>query len=259
MIGFLGKNLGMKKLAFLSDLIFTLFMSGTVTLFLFRYMGVPLSLSLLLSLVCGLLAALSVGALLKAKRKRLTVKKSDAAGTEKLLLHLALLSDEEKTEYLRDSLSTAEEPMKRFGKLRIFTQTQFFFLKFSLTPLSIDEIPNLARLKTGKKKILLCGKIDDDARLLCARLDIEARTGEWLYDRLKQTAALPERYLGDEPVKKRTAKLKLGFSKRNAKRFLVSGGLILLLSRLTPFYYYYLLLGGLLLFVALFVRIFGQA
>ncbi len=248
----------MKKFAYLSDVAFSFFISGVCTLVLFRYLGVSLPLSLLLAALCGGLTALAVAAALSARRKNLYLKKSDENLRDKLLLHLALLSDEEKTTIFQGLLSTAEEPINRFGKLRLFNRAEFFFIKFSPSPLSADEIPNLARLKTGKKKILLCGQIEEAALSLCQRLSIEVRTGEWTYKRFKERNALPKTYLGEGvPPPKR--KMKVCFSKRNAKRFLSSGALILLLSRLTPFYYYYLLFGGGLLLTALFIRIFGYA
>ncbi len=246
----------MKKFAYFSDLLFSFSLLGICTLTLFRYLKISLPLALFLAALCGSLTALAVGAFLRAKRKNLYLKKTDESLREKLLLHLALLSAEERTACLQDALSTGEEPIKRFGKLRIFNQTEFFFLNFSLSPLSIDEIPALARLKTGKRKVLLCSKIEENALDLCRRLDIDVKTGDWVYQFLKEKNALPERYLGEDrtPQKRR---FKLCFSKRNARRFLTCGALVLLLSRLSPFPYYYLLFGGLLLLSSLCIRIFG--
>ncbi len=247
----------MKKFAFLSDILFAFFVSGIFTLLLFRYLQISLPLALLLALLCSVLTGSAVGAILQAKRKTLYLKRSDETQKKKLMLHLSLLSDEQKTEYFTRLLSTEEEPANRFGKLRIFTKTEFYFLKFPLSPLSADEIPNLARLKTGKKKILLCSQIEEQAYALCKRLDIEVRTGEWVYKRLKTLGALPEEYLGDTSSHKKRGRVKLWFSRKNAKRFLVSGALILLLARVSPFSIYYLLFGVTLLGVAVFTRIFG--
>ncbi len=249
----------MKKFAFISDLLFTLLVSGIFTLVWFRYLDVALPLALFLSALCGCLFTLAVGVFLAHRRKNLYLKKSDEALKQKLLLHLALLSDEEKTDYFVAALSTRENPLHRFGKLRLFTATEFYFLKLSLTPLTLDEIPNLARLKTGKKKILVCGQIEDTALALCHRLDIEVKTGEWIFKELKNRGALPQSYLGDEPATKPKRHLKLWFARSNAKRFLVSGSLVLLLARLTPYSLYYLLFGCALLTTAVFIRIFGQA
>ncbi len=250
----------MKRIAFISDLIFTFCVGFVFTLVVFRYSGVEFFTSLFLAALCGGLIAAAVGAVLQSKRKNLYLKKSEEEEKRKLLLHLALLSDEKKTEYLQTALFCGEDEARRFGKLRLFDKTHFYFLRFSLNPLSADEIPVLARLKTGKKKVLLCAQIEESAAELCSRLDIEVKDGEWTYRRLKELNALPDRYLGEpapsQPVKR---KLKGWFSKKNAKRFLVSGALILLLSRLTPYYAYYLFFGISLLGASVFVRIFGYA
>ncbi len=249
----------MKRFAFYSDLLFSFLVGGISSLVLFRFLGISLPLALLLAFLCGGLVCGAIASVLLAKRKNLYLKRSDETQKQKLLLHLALLSDEAKTALFTKVLA-ADEPIKRFSRLRIFNKTTFFFLQFRLTPIGADEIPALARLKTGKQKTLLCAQIDEDALTLCRRLHIEVRTGEWTYALFKSQNALPERYLGDESgAPKRERRIKAWFSKKNAKRFLVSGALVLLLSRLTPFYYYYLLLGCSLLLVSIFVRIFGYA
>ncbi len=250
----------MKKFAFYSDLLFTFCLSGSFTLVFFRFLDVALFPALFLATVCGVLSAASVGAILLVKRKNLSLKKSDEERKRKLLLHLALLSDEEKTRLFSELLTSDEEPVSRFGRLRIFNKTEFYFLQFRPNPLSADEIPAFARLKTGKRKILLCAQIEDAALELCRRLDIEVRTGEWTYSLFQERNALPEKFLGDDGgLPRQKHRVKAWFSKKNAKRFLLSGGLILLLARLTPFYLYYLLLGCALLLVAAVVRIFGYA
>lgn len=246
----------MKKFAFLSDVFFSFFVSFSFTVFLFRYLKVSLPLSLLLASLCGLLTAGATFAFLRAKRKTLYLKKSDEQQMEKLLLHLALLSDEEKTRFFQQALSTPEGPANRFGHLRLFTKTEFYFLHFSLAPIYPDDILPISRFKTGKKKVLLCSQIDKSAQLLCDRLNIQVQTGERVYRLLKEYNLLPSEYLGDTPAKERRP-IKLWFSKHNARRFLISGTLILLVSRLTPFYYYYLLFGILLLLASILVRIFG--
>ena len=248
----------MKKFAFFSDILFTFFVGGLLSLCLFRHYAIRLPVALFLSILCGVLCAASVGAVLQAKRKNLYLKKSDEAIKEKLLFHLVLLSDEGKTQFFQRVLSTDEERANRFGRLRLSTKTDFYFLKFSLAPVCADEILPFTRLKTGKQKILLCGQIEEGALALCDRLGIRVKTGEWVYAQAKEKSLLPAQYLGEEERdKKRKRKWKSCFSKSNAKRFLLSGALVLLIARLTPFYYYYLLFGFLLIAAAVYTRVFG--
>ena len=172
------------------------------------------------------------------------------------MLHLALLSDEEKTEFFQRAFSSGECTLHRFAPLELFTEREFYFLAFPLTPMNADAVVRLALSKTDKQKILLCNKIDDAALSLCERLGIDVKTGEWVYRHLKEQSLLPENYLG-EALKLPKRKVKLWFSKNNAKRFLVGGAMVLFLAQITPFYYYYLLVGCLLLLTAILVRVFG--
>ncbi|MBQ8342799.1 MAG: hypothetical protein IJY21_01695 [Clostridia bacterium] len=248
----------MKRFAFISDLLFTFLASTLLALCAFRFINVGFWLSLLLAALCGGLIMASVGAHLQSKRKNLLLKRSDEQEKEKLLLHLALLSDGAKTEFFRNALSK-NTPLQRFSLLRLHSETQFYFLHFKLSPVNADDVARYARLKTGKEKILLCGNIEEPARTLCGRLQIQVKTGEDVYVALKNADALPKTYLGDSAQSGKKRRLTLWFSKRNSKRFLISAALILLLSMLTPFFYYYVFMSVALLLVSVFVRIFGKS
>ena len=90
----------MKKTAFLSDLLFAFSLIALITLCLFRYLGIRLFPALLLSAICGVLAAVSTGALLQRKNRRFLLRKSEETQKQKLLTHLSLLSDEQKNAVL---------------------------------------------------------------------------------------------------------------------------------------------------------------
>ena len=246
----------MKRSAFISDILFALFSAFLFTLCLFRYLAIPLSLAIILALVCGGLTALSVGAFLQSKRKILLLKKSDEAEKEKLLLHLALLSDEEKTKFFLKRLSSEHTIARRFTCLRIYTDQAFYALQFSIAPVNADDVLRFSRLKTSKRKILLCSKIEDTAYTLCKRLNIQAVKGEEVYSLLKQQNALPDQYLSEEPLSNKKH-LRLWLHRTNAKRFLIASACILISALFSPFPYYYLLFGGIFLIVALCIRIFG--
>lgn len=248
----------MKKIAFISDVFFAFFVGSLFTLCFFRFLRLSFWLSFFLAAFCGGLTAFSTWAILSSKRNRLFLKKADEAEKEKLLFHLALLSDKEKTDFFQNVLSKAN-PTQRAGHLRLSSPTEFFFLHFKLSPVTPDDVANYARLKTAKQKILLCSQIPDEVLPLCARLHIDVRSGTRIYDFLKTENALPQNYLGEEdPAARRKHRFRLWLSKNNAKRFLLCGGLILLSSFLTPFPIYYIVFGAILLCAAVFVRIFGR-
>ena len=245
----------MKRSAFLSDLIFSFFSAFLFSLCLFRFWKIGLLLSFVLSLLCGTLTAASIGAYLQHKRKAVFLKHSDEREKEKLLLHLAFLSDEGKTKFFLDRLSQTEASVKRSGRLRLYTDEAFYFLRFSIAPVTSDEVLQCARLKTKKKKFLLCAKIEESAYTLAQRFDIKTLTGEQVYALLKEKNALPTEYLCEEKPKNK--RWRLWLARANAKRFLVASALVLLTAFLSPFPYYYFVFSALLLLCAVFIRIFG--
>ncbi len=248
----------MKKSAFFSDIIFTFLLVWLFTLCVFRYLKTALFPALLLSAVCGVLAAGAVAALLHGKRKTAFLKKTDEALKQKLLLHLALVSDEQKTRLFTTALSKTVN-VRRQNKLLLRTDDTAYFLRFRFSPVTADEVARMSRWKTANEKVLFCSEIEENALSLCRKLGIRAETGESVYRFLKKNGCLPENYAGEEtPVGKRKRLARVCFAKSNARRFLVSGALLLVTSLLTPFPYYYLVFGGILLLVALLIRILGK-
>jgi hypothetical protein len=243
----------MKKSAFISDIIFAFFTLFLCTLVLFRYTGIGLFPALILSAICGTLTACAVGAWLKSKRKTFFLKKSDEAQKEKLMLHLAILSDEQKTKLFAELLSA-----RRFGKLKLYTDKRFYALRFSLAPVNADEVLAYSRLKTGKPKTILCTKIEESAYKLCQKLGIQVQAGDEVYALFKEKNALPKAYLGEESTEKKYGRrVRLWFSRANAKGFLVCAALLLLTALISPFPYYYFVFGGLFLVASVLIRIFG--
>lgn len=251
----------MKKSAFLSDVLFSFFLVGLFSLCLFRYLRLPLALALFLALLCGFLVACSYTAFLKSKRNTFLLKRSDEALKEKLFLHLSLISDAEKSQLFSSALAKAQNAeIQRRGKLRLQTESEEYFLCFRFAPVSADDVAVVSRIKTRKRKTLLCERIEESAQALCNKLCVDVKTGDWVFLFLKSHDALPARFLGEDlPQTKRSRAFRLCFSKSNAKRFLASGACLLSASLLSPFPYYYLIFGSLLLLVALFIRIFGYS
>ena len=248
----------MKKFALFSDVCFAFFVSGIFSIFFFKALKLSTPTALFLSILCGALTAFSVGAYLLYRRKNVRLKHTDEAEKEKLLLHLSLLSDEAKTTLFQRLLSSPEHPCKRFGRLRLFTETDFYFLKFAFAPVNADDVAKLSRLKTGKNKTLFCAEIDEPALFLCQRLSIAVKTGDEVYTLFKTANALPKTYLGEPtPSSNKKRRLRLYFSKKNARRFLTCGGILLLFAGISPYAFYYIAVGIVLLLSAVFIRIFG--
>ena len=250
----------MKKIAYISDLLFTFFLSFVVSVVLFRLLRVTIAPAFLLAILCGGLTTLSYAAFRRSKRQHEFLKKSEERTKEKLLLHLNLSDVEHNVEFIKNLLTkqAPETQIRRIGKNRLSTQSEIYFVHFSFAPVNADDVAEAARLKTNRKKILLCSRAEDAAILLCKRLRIELQNGEEVFFAVQKADAFPERFLGDEEETASKRPFQLCFAKSNARRFLLSGALVLSLSTLTPFTAYYLIFGSILLLAALFTRIFGK-
>ena len=252
----------MNKSAFISDLIFTLFISWLFTLCIFRYLGVPLLTALILSILCGVLCTCALGTFWQSKRKTVLLKRSETAVKEKLNLHLCLLSPARALDIFYRAFLQAEqfENVQKQGNNRLTTDTQLYFFCLRFSPVTADEVATIARFSTAKEKVLVCLQIEDAAFQLCHRLGITPQTGEWAYLFLKKHDALPDTYLGDTLAEnKRKKTLRLCLAKSNARRFFIGALFILALSLITPFPLYYLLFAAILLITALCIRIFGYS
>ena len=245
----------MKRLAFISDVIFVFFSITLFTLCLFRYLKISLLISIGLALCCGTLASVAFFSFTHGKRQRVLLKRSEEKEKEKLMTHLAFLSDEETTNFFLQYFHKLSTSVKRFGKLRIYTQEAFYTLRFTFTPVNADDVLRFSRIRTSKKKIILCANVEVRAQELAKKLGISILLGEEIYQSLKEYDCLPTEYLGVEG--KRKPRLQRYFSRANAKRFFVAAVLLLVSALLSPFPYYYVLLGGILLFSSLCIKIFG--
>lgn len=252
----------MKKIAFISDLIFTFCVSFLFTACFFRFLRLSLVAALALSALCATLVTCAMAAWLNARRKKFFLKKADAEAKEKLLTHLALLPDDKLTDYFFDYFTIlsaqpqADCAPKQRGNLQLSAGDKVYFLHFRFAPATPDTVAEVFRTETEQTKVLLCGSIDTQAQALCKKWNIQTRTGDEVYAALKQANALPAVYLGDTG-KQPKPKLKLWFAKRNARRYLTSAALIFLLAQLTPFFLYYLIFSVLLLLTAILVRVLG--
>ena len=248
----------MKKTAFFSDLFFTLFLAWLFTLCVFRYWKLPFITALLLSAVCGILTACAVAAILQSKRKSVFLKRSDEAEKRKLLYHLALVSDEAKALLFLQAFAKQGE-VRRSGKLWLRTADASYFLRFYFAPVTADEVARLARLKTSGQKVIFCAEMEEQAFTLCQKLGLRVETGESVYKFLKTAECLPDRYFGEETGESKRKRIwNACIAKSNAKRFFISGALLLATSLITPFPYYYLVFGTILFAVALCIKILGK-
>ena len=262
----------MKKTAFISDLLFSFFLVFAFVTCLFRYLGFALWLSALFAAVAGVAVTFFVWANLSKKRKLFFLKKAEEKEKDLLLFHLAALPFPKQTAIFKKALQldeTASNGEKTYAKFLFEPLSANDLAEFIRREVLRADAPRAKRESRNKDAntesdnkapfTVYCNAADESAVKLCERFHIKLCSGEESYLLLKSKNALPKEYLGATDFAKReNRRFSVYFQKKNSRRFLVGGVLILCTSLLTPFPYYYLISGGLLLLVAALVRIFGK-
>ena len=161
----------MKKSAFISDIVFAFLVIFLPAVCLFRYWRFPLAAAAALAALTGAFASLLTYFFLRRKREKLCLKKQDEETRDKLLLHLALQGKEDNVKYFADFFSAhdaeggkTEAPVdvKTNGRKevsRLETEDILFFPLFSVRPVDGDAVAAVLRVKSEKRKYLLCGEL----------------------------------------------------------------------------------------------------
>jgi hypothetical protein len=257
----------MKKTAFISDILFAFIVAFVPALCFLRYLRLSIPLSLILASLLGIAASGCVWAILRKKRSKLFLKKRDEEEKQKWLRHLMLSGKEETLKYFFSSFKKMSSSDKKLVPLQITafeglecmeTEGAFVFIFFSFAPLDCDAAARVIRLDLPKEKLVLCGKIAEEAKELFRQFSVPVWTENEVFLSLKEQNCLPESYLGNfEKEKTIKSKTRIWFAKSNSRRFFWGGALLLLTSLLTPFPAYYLIFGSLMILSAIFIRIFG--
>ena len=254
----------MKKIACFSDVAFAFTAAFLPSLCYLRYRQVPLLWSALVSLLLGVGVSMLTWAYLKKKYATALWKAEEKRQLERLQLHLALLSPKEKADFLAENAPVligealnGREPSS--AQQFFYTDSQVVDCRFTLSPLTADELRPLLSLGGNHTLVLLCNELDATAKKLSAALSMKVLTLPEIYLKLKEAERLPESYKGEEAFqKKKKRRFSLWIQKSNAKPFLTGGALLLLSSLFSPFPYYYLVVGFAMLMASAAVRIFGK-
>ena len=251
----------MKKidLTLVADCAFYGFAAWFLSIGLLRYFRMQLTpaaiLSSLISFsVTGVVFLLSYHRRLK---KRLSKKETEAQ--EALLLHLAL----EKEERVRAALLTAFLADKKTAQCQddaLFVDGALCIPRFTMQPLSADEVARILRAHGQKSVKILCNSLTPEAEKLAASFGIEIMRKNEIYSLFTRTETIPSPLiLAELPRKSIKRTLRRIVSKKSARPFFTSGILLLIMSLFTFFPVYYLVSGTVLMLLAVTVRSFGYA
>ncbi len=243
----------------LADVLDVLFYTVSVSFLSFgilRYYRLELWLCVMFSLLFAVMTCAVCAVLLGGRRQKKVRSRREKEARDALLLHLAL----EKEERVRADLLAAltadgkdaiceEDVLSSEGVLLIPI--------FTMEPLSADMVASLLR-KYGEAPFkIVCNSLTAEAEKLLLTFQKGAIKGDEVYALFARTKMPNPLICGQLPRRTLRGRLRISFSKRNARPFFVSGLLLLFMSLFTLFPLYYLVTGSVLLVSAVLVRAVG--
>ena len=251
----------MKKTALFSDTIFIFIAVSLPLLCFLRYFRYSMLVSVLVSvLIGGAICALFL-AITNKKTGKTELKKREEKEMEELLFALGLMPKKRLAElFLAAFLKTDDKAiLKRYASVYAIQSGEWIsFPLFPLSAVTVDDVANVCKIKTSKRKKILVGKATDQARLLCKKMGIPLLCDAEIYKFFKETEVKVPSVDTPNPLDKKQRRKHTILLKRNAKQFCYGGIILLITSLFTPFRYYYLIIGCAMMICALLLRIFGH-
>ena len=251
----------MKKIDFplIADTLFYSLSTFVLSLGILRYYRLSFTLALCLALLFALAIATAVFLLLSHRHRKKALSKKEQQEKEALLLHFAL----EKEERIRAALLaalTADGKDAHCEKDTLCDGDGMYVPKFTMQPLSADSMAHIIKEFGEKPVTVVCNELTPEAQKLASSFGVKIMRGDEVYKLFTRTDTTPSPLIcGSIPRKTAKQRLKITFSKRNARPFFTSGVLLLLMSLFTFFPRYYLISGAILLCCAVTVRFFGYS
>lgn len=251
----------MKKidLPLIADVAFYSVAVWFLSLGILRYFRMQFSLAVVLACLFALAAGGIVFLIEYTRHRRRALSRKEREKRDKLLLHLAL----EREERVRASILSAFAADGSEAHLEgdaLKADGEIYIPRFSMQPVSADAIARLIREYGSTPFTVVCNELSPEAEKLLAPFGLKALRGDDVYALFERTQTTPAQLIcGEIPRRSVRQRLRLSFSKKNARPFFVSGLLLLVMSLFTFFPLYYLISGTLLMLCAVTVRIFGYA
>ena len=251
----------MKKIDFtlIADVAFYGVAVWFVAIGLLRYFRMSLVLSAIVASIIALATACVVFLISYYSHRRRRLSKKESEAREALLLHLALEKEERVLNALLKAFS-ADGKSAQLQEDGILVEDALCVPRFTMQPLSADEIARLIRAYGRNKLTVLCNALSPEATKLAASFGVKVVKKQQIYELFTRTKTTPDPLiLAELPRKSAKRTFRRIISKKSARPFFTSGVLLLFMSLFTFFPIYYLISGCTLTILAIFVRFFGFA
>ena len=247
------------KLSLIIDVFFVFFASFFFFYAIFFYGGSGYGLSIFLSVLLSIIIS-SIYVIISAlKKESLILKQNNEILIKKFNYTLFLYSQKQILKLLFNYYQTENSVVIKQNSIILEDENIEIFPIIKHEKICISEVINSYKNTTKNYKTTILG-CDFDNEIINfiseLNLDIDILTTSEFYKQLKEKDLLPElKDLHINNKKKLTLYVKNIFTKKQAKRFLVSGIIITLLSFFSFYPIYYILFGGLLMITGVLLRV----
>ncbi|MGN0804956.1 MAG: hypothetical protein ACI4MS_06205 [Candidatus Coproplasma sp.] len=235
----------MKKFsfAFISDLLFFTVCAFIIAFTTLRYFFKSVITALIIALGIALaVCAVTLFILLNRRNKKLYLLVSERE-KKKLSLHLSVISAKNVCDLFLKVFDNC-----RTVNGRLENDKSAYYFNFKLAPLTADDVADVIRKKSTKRKRLLCCSSSAEALSFANDFDIEIMQIGQIYALLKDKKCLPEKYAIPEVKRANFFKrVKKRFNRKLCPSLFFSGFFLLFYSFFTFYPIWYIVTGGILM------------
>ncbi|MDE6557519.1 MAG: hypothetical protein K2K39_00270 [Clostridia bacterium] len=235
----------MKRLNFalVSDVIFFTLCAFILSFTLIRFYTKSAITALIAAIGCALICGIIAFFILYQKRKKTLLLSLGESERKSLSLHLSVCS----TAYLNDLFENALIGTY-IGGNHLQSAENIYFFNFKLSPISPDDIAEIIKFDSAKKKCLYCCEASPAALSLAEDFGIKVTEIAEIYALLKDKKLLPEKYaLGNVKKPSFFKRVKKRFNRKLCPPLFFCGLSLLFFSFFTFYPLYYIIFGGALL------------
>ena len=247
------------KFSIVTDILFYSAAAFLLTFTVLRYYALPLWLCIVASLFLAIAVGMIAYLVTSGKYAKKLLNRRERNAKDALILHLTLDSEQNVNRSIYQAYRASGKDIVLSTDNQLYSEGKRLIPLFTMEAVSADIVASFMR-KHGMTFALLCNKLSPDAEKLAATFEIPYILGDEIFRMFRETNTTPNPLIcGELPRRTLKTKMRIAFSKQNARPFFVSGSLLLIMSLFVLFPVYYLISGAILLSCSVIVRFFGYA
>ncbi len=239
----------MKKinLPLICDVTFTAFCAFVLFYTALRYYTGSVYIALPFAIAAAFLLGSLAYLIISGKQRKRRIIYRDAKERELFKTHLSLLSKTESAKLIAPCLGGGAKA----ERYRICSDDRVYYPMFTFERITESDVAAVIKRKSDKRKVVLCNWYTPEAEALAERFGIDFLCADDIFDRLKKSERLPEKYLCGQTAKGGIVqKIRGRFNKKLTAPLFLSGLGLIALSYFTFFPVYYIVSGGILITLA---------